>query len=238
MQIKTLICSILLLVAINSYFVSATGVSLINVNDTYATVRITNASNLYAYEINLDYSGSIPNITHSYFLKGSGHGWSCNTTNISSGDIRDDGLVENDTFKAENGDSIYCDAWGGSQFPNVRAVYSSRLDNTATGISGDGELFNVTHSGSVTLRYALFIDNQANEEYVYYNSTNPNQGGASVTEQKTQTETQPKTTGTDTGKKGGITTAIIIIIIIMGFVIAITVFVGLLILVKKRKSQG
>jgi hypothetical protein len=209
----------LLLVAINSYFVSATGVSLINVNDTYATVKITNASNLYAYEINLDYSGSIINSTPSGFLVRAG----------TSEMICDD--------NCSNGDSVYGMAHQSSDMPNTYSFYGSRLDNTATGLNGDGELFNVTHSGSVTLRYALFIDNQANEEYVYYNSSAQNQGGASVTEQKTQTETETKTTGTDTGKKGGITTAIIIIII-MGFVIAITVFVGLLILVKKRKSQG
>jgi len=48
-------------------------------------------------------------------------------------------------------------------------VYGSRLDNSRTGKDGSGELFNITHSGSLTLRGLLAIDVDGDEEYVSYN---------------------------------------------------------------------
>jgi len=54
---------------------------------------------------------------------------------------------------------------------SIYSVYESRLDNTQTGITGNGELFNVTDSTSFALRYALFVAADGTEETVYYNAS-------------------------------------------------------------------
>ncbi|MGC9310018.1 MAG: hypothetical protein ACP5D2_04975, partial [Candidatus Nanoarchaeia archaeon] len=105
--------------------------------DTYAQVDITNAQDLYAYEINFDYNGDSVNVDYSDFLS--------NGSTTSEGDDIKDGVL---------------------------SVYQSRLNNQKTGISGSGNLFNISHSGSLDLRYALFVSNNSAEEtYVYYNES-------------------------------------------------------------------
>jgi len=116
---------------------AATDVSVVSVNSTYATVNLVGASNLYAYEINLDYTGSIGTVTFYNFLS------------TSAGD----------TTK------------GHSERNSISSVYESRTDSAKKGISGSGNLFNISYSGTVALRYALFVKNDSSEEYVYYNTT-------------------------------------------------------------------
>lgn len=157
--------AILLMSIMLVQFSSAVSFSLNNINSTYAQISIFNSSNVYAYEVNLDYTGSIQNVTHSYFLvrPGSGeHGW--------VGDVRDDGAT-NATANLTNGDSTYGWAYQSSDMPNVVSVYASRLDNTRSTVNGSGEMFNITHSGTVKLRYVLLIDNQGNENYIYMTQT-------------------------------------------------------------------
>ena len=44
-------------------------------------------------------------------------------------------------------------------------VYSSRLDNTKTGVTGSGRLFNVSYTGTLTLTGAVFVDSNGNEDH-------------------------------------------------------------------------
>lgn len=53
----------------------------------------------------------------------------------------------------------------------VTSVYGSRLDNTAQGATGNGNLFNITYTGTLSLRYALFVYINDSREYIYYNNT-------------------------------------------------------------------
>ncbi|MBU0466746.1 MAG: hypothetical protein KJ718_01125 [Nanoarchaeota archaeon] len=103
---------------------------------TSRTASITQTTDLYAYEINLDYSGTINSVTHSNFL----------------------GPTSEATY-------------GYNEKNNVLSVYGSRLDSTRTGVSGSGELFNVTFSDSVSLRYTLEIYANESEIYTYYNTS-------------------------------------------------------------------
>lgn len=121
-------------------FVSAVGVTLTDVNSTYGRLTITDASDLYAYEINFDYTGSAGGIDFSGFL---GAGTSTGTSDSGS----------------------------------IYTVYESKLDNTQTGVTGSGELFNVTHDGTLSLRFALFISATGTDETVYYNTTADAGGG-------------------------------------------------------------
>ena len=50
----------------------AVSVSLVEINDTFARVDISNAVDLYSYEINLDYTGTIGSITFFDFLASDG----------------------------------------------------------------------------------------------------------------------------------------------------------------------
>jgi len=66
-----------------------------------------------------------------------------------------------------DGDSQY----GYNTRGSITSVYGSRLDNSATGVTGNGNLFNITYTGTLTLRYALFVYANDSREYVYYNNT-------------------------------------------------------------------
>lgn len=115
-------------------FSCAVSVSLSDNGDGTATVSVSSATGLYAYEVNLDYNGS-----------------------ISDGDFYD--------FLAEGSSETTS---GHSEKNSISSFYESRLDATETGVSGSGELFNVSYDGAVSLRYALFINADGSEEYVYF----------------------------------------------------------------------
>jgi len=129
--------------------VNAIGISLNDVSSTLTTVQVSSATNLYAYEVALDYTG---------------------TATASSGPS---GFLTSDLVSSSYGSS----ASGG-----VLRVYESRLDNNQAGISGSGDLFNITYSGTITRRYLLAIYSDGSTEYVYYNgstSTGSTTGGSS-----------------------------------------------------------
>ncbi len=123
-------------------FASAVGVSVTEINSTLARVSISNAVDLYSYEVNFDYDGTINGVSFYDFLASDG----ASTTK------------------------------GSSTRSGILSAYESRLDNNQQGIDGSGNLFNVTHSGDLELRFALFIDTDGGEEYVYYNGSD---GGGS-----------------------------------------------------------
>ncbi|MEK6898731.1 MAG: hypothetical protein AABW79_01405 [Nanoarchaeota archaeon] len=123
--------------------VFAIGASLSD-SGTFAETSVSSASNLYAYEINFDYSGSYSSPTFAGFL-GSGT------------------------------------STGSSARSGILSVYESKLDSTQAGVSGSGLLFNMTHSGDLELRYALFVYANGNEEYVYYNNTGGSSGSTTTT---------------------------------------------------------
>lgn len=96
------------------------------------SASITDASDLYAYEIKMTYSGGTP--TGAAF----------------------DGFLGAGTSSGTNlrGDYFY--------------VYESKLDNTQTGVSGSGDLFDVTTLGTATLYSALLIDSNGVETTLTY----------------------------------------------------------------------
>lgn len=104
-------------------------ITLTAVNATHAGVSIDYQENVYAYEVNLDYTGSIGGVTASSFL-GAGA-----------------------TYGYATRDSIL-------------SGYGSRLDSTRTGVNASGELFNVTHVGGLSLRYAILIYANGTEESI------------------------------------------------------------------------
>lgn len=70
---------------------------------------------------------------------------------------------------------------GSSARNGILSFYESKLDSTQAGVSGSGLLFNMTHSGDLELRYALFVYANGNEEYVYYNNSGSGSSGDSGT---------------------------------------------------------
>jgi hypothetical protein len=58
-------------------------------------------------------------------------------------------------------------------------VYGSRLDSTQTGITGSGELFNVTHTGTLDLSSLVAVDSGGSDETVSYSSSSSSSGSSS-----------------------------------------------------------
>ena len=143
-------------------FASAATITTTDVNSTLATVSITNAQNVYSYEITYNVSGDVLAVDFYNFLLNSSDGTS--TTNGSN--LR--------------GSNI--------------SVYESRLDNQMRGITGSGNLFNITHSGNLTLKSVLLEYNNGVEETTNYNPdgttivtviTTPGGGGGTVVQHYT-----------------------------------------------------
>lgn len=134
----------ILIIAVFVMFASLAGaatISVDNVNSTLATVSISNAVNAYAYEINFSIdSGTV--------------------TTPSSNDFYP-------SFSAGASSS----SKGGSQRNSYLYVYESRLDSSRTGYtnSGSTNLFNITHTGSITLRGHKIIDSAGSVDYASYN---------------------------------------------------------------------
>lgn len=104
----------------------------ISVSDsgTSAVVSLNNAENLYAYEINFDYSGTASASFGSFLGAGTSSG--TNTKN------------------------------------SVLYVYESKLDSSRAGVTGSGNPFNISHSGSFNLTYATFIYNDTSSYSIDY----------------------------------------------------------------------
>jgi hypothetical protein len=115
--------------------VSAIGVSQDDVSATLAQLSVSSASNLYGYEVNFSYSGSVSDVTFSGFLGGT----------TSSGYLTRRGYLY---------------------------VYESKLDNTQTGVSGSGSLFQVTHSGDLEVCGLLAVYANGSEQSISYCDSN------------------------------------------------------------------
>lgn len=76
-------------------------------------------------------------------------------------------ITDGNYLTVVDGDSQY----GYNTRGSITSVYGSRLDNSAQGVTGNGNLFNITYTGTLTLRYALFVYVNDSREYVYYNNT-------------------------------------------------------------------
>jgi hypothetical protein len=123
--------------------VSAISVSQDDISATLAELSVSSASNLYAYEVNFSYSGSVSDVTFSGFLGGT----------TSSGYLTRRGYLY---------------------------AYESKLDNTQTGVSGSGTLFEVTHSGDLELCGLLAVYADGSEQSVSYcTSSGSNSTGGS-----------------------------------------------------------
>ncbi len=105
-------------------------------NSTLSIFSIEDAVSLYAYEVNLDYTGTIGTVTQANFL----------------------GPTSQATY-------------GSNQKNNILSVYGSLLNSTHPGVNGAGQLFNVSYSGGVSLRYTLAVLSDGTEVYTYYNTT-------------------------------------------------------------------
>jgi len=119
-------CLVFLVLIFCVSLVSGASVSL-----SSGVVSISDADNLYAYEINFDYTGSITNVVFGSFL---GAGTSS----------------------------------GHSERNSISSIYESKLDSTATGVSGDGTLFTVTYIGEIGLESAVLIANDTAETTINY----------------------------------------------------------------------
>ena len=134
MRKKEVVCVLLLgFIFATAGVYATTNVTMETLEGGLSRINITDADDLYSYEVNLDFGGSISDVDNYKFLGAS------------------------DT------------SYGYSTRSGVLSVYGSKLGSVA-GTSGDGNLFNVSYSGSVTLRSALFIDSVGSEEYIYYGS--------------------------------------------------------------------
>lgn len=125
-------------------FVSAVSVTLTEVNSTLATVSVSNAVNMYAYEVNLVFSNTVTSVDHAQFL---------GSTSVAT--------------------------YGHSTRGTALKVYGSRLDSTQTGITGSGELFNVTHTGTLDLSSLVAVDSGGSDETVSYSSSSSSSGSSS-----------------------------------------------------------
>lgn len=132
----------LLLVFFISY-AAAESYSLTAINDTYATVSVTDAVNMYSYDLSLDTSGG----PTSYSIT--------RGATVQSGFLGAGGVA----------------SYGASWRDYVISVYGSRLDNTGAGVTKSGELFNITHSAPISLRYKIAVSGAGDSDTVYYNSS-------------------------------------------------------------------
>jgi hypothetical protein len=117
--------------------VSALNVFVVPYNSTKMLVNISDAVDIYSYEVNFNY----------------------NTTSTTV-------QWYNSTFLGASGAT-----YGKTTRNNIVSVYSSRLDSGLTGVSGSGRLFNISHNGNLSLRFAYFILNDSRGTYTYYNET-------------------------------------------------------------------
>ncbi len=112
--------------------VLAISASMTEVNSTLARIRISDASNLYAYEVNVSYSTSATAASSSM------------------------GFLGADT------------SYGSTKRNSFLYVYESKLDNTQTGVSGSGDLFNFSFTGTVELCGLLAVYANGTQEHVNY----------------------------------------------------------------------
>lgn len=149
------------------FLFSLAGVLAASVSMSGNSASISNAVDLYAYEIKMTYTGGTPTgATFDGFL-GAGTSSGTNT----------------------RGDYFY--------------VYESKLDNTQIGVSGSGDLFDVTTSGTTTLYSVLLIDSEGGETTLtYYCGDGTCDSGIGETTSTCSADC-PSTGGTTSGGGGG-----------------------------------
>jgi hypothetical protein len=133
--------------------VDALSVSNSSVNSSLRTVSIADVTELYAYEVNFEFSGSVSVTTSDFF-----------------------------DFLQNEGDPT---TKGSDEKGTALSVYESILNSTSIGVNGTGDLFNVTHTGDLTMENAVLIFLNGSEMTINFSSgdvvvtppTNPNGGG-------------------------------------------------------------
>lgn len=146
MNKRGLVLSVLLVFSVFAIsFASALSYSTSNISSTEMQVDISNAVDIYSYEVNFDYTDADVVITQAAFL----------------------------------GEDSVAATYGYSVKDGILSVYGSRLDSSAQGISGSGNLFNITYTGNLTLRYSFSIQNDTAGLFNYYNASSSSSGGSS-----------------------------------------------------------
>jgi hypothetical protein len=127
--------SFMLLMLTSFSLVSGLTVSTTDYSSTLTGVKISDAENLYSYEINFVVISGSPSVSFADKLAKDG----AETTNGSE-------------LKEING-------------ANILAAYESILDPESPGVNlTDDYVFNVTHSGTIVLRQIISVDGSQNEE--------------------------------------------------------------------------
>jgi len=103
---------------------------------------------------------------------------------IDSGSI---GSVTHANFLGSGSSATY----GSNEKNSYLYVYGSKLDSTQTGVSGDGQLFNVSFTGGITLKGHVLVDKDGTATYTTYNADG------------TTTVTTTTTSGSSGGGGGG-----------------------------------
>lgn len=84
-----------------------------------------------------------------------------------------------------SGDSTY----GYSTRDSILSVYGSRLDAQKQGVSGSGNLFNITHSdGTLSLSSVLFIFNDSTEQEIFYGGDSGSSGSSESEDESVQSD--------------------------------------------------
>lgn len=185
--LKNAFLMMLLVLTISS--ASAADLTLTHINSTYWSVGIVNATNLFSYEVIIEYENFTqatfaPIIHQSFFLSLPGEtAQQCTqyANGSRSGEAWNNGTAVEDYHVFDDDDNFhgtYCFC-SGPESPQCQPdsyVYASRLDNQHHAINGSGELFNFTFNGYARLKHGLFIsttdiDTLADGEEITYNYT-------------------------------------------------------------------
>ncbi len=127
--------ALLILVSSSLSLVSALTISTTDYSPTVTGVKISDSVNLYSYEINFVVVSGTPSLTFADALAKDG----ATTTNGYE-------------LKEING-------------ANILAVYESILDPESPGVNlSDDYVFNITHSGTITLRQIIDVNGQQSED--------------------------------------------------------------------------
>lgn len=119
---------------------SATTVTTTDINSTLTEVTIVNATGIYSYEIN--------------FID------TATTSSAKFTDALGAGTTRGNTTTTET-------ATAGNW--NELSVYESKLDSTRTGVDlNDNIVFNVTHTGTITLRQGIFVYANESEQTINF----------------------------------------------------------------------
>lgn len=92
---------------------------------------------------------------------------------------------------------------GYSSRDGIVSVYESILESGNSGIDGSGSLFNVSHTGTLTLRCALFVDSSGTISYAYYNTTMAETSSACSSHANADSDEESSEESASSGGSGG-----------------------------------